>query len=145
MSSVVKRQGGGALKGGEGGPKKCHALPTTRKMLDPIKESSDGKDIPDLAKHTHMRRTAFCRHWRQCGQRCANLATAYKHDQAIRARKPPIYMTQGLLKQWLFKSKSPQSTAEDNGVRISSWLREARSGGEGRNQGGGHHVETLLL
>ena len=78
---------------------------------------------PDLAKHTHMRSTALCRHWRQCGQRCANLATAYKLDQAIRARKPPIYMTQGLLKQWLFKSKSPQSTAEGNGDRtdVEDW------------------------
>ena len=50
-------------------------------------------------------------------EKYAEYGTAYKLDKALRAHKPAICMTQGLLKQWLLKYGS--AAAEGNAASIS--------------------------
>ena len=44
-------------------------------------------------------------------QVAAECATAYKLDNALRAHKPAIFMTQRLLKQWFLKFRSAEQPA----------------------------------
>ena len=54
-------------------------------------------------------------------QQYGECVTAYKLDKALRARRPPICMTQGLLKQWLLKyGRVLDAAGAEDLIRISS-------------------------
>ena len=54
-------------------------------------------------------------------QQYGECVTAYKLDKALRARSPPICMTQGLLKQWLLKyGRAKEAAGAEPVIRISS-------------------------